>query len=672
MGRLFGTDGVRGVAGEDLTGQLAMDLAAAAAGLLQDAHATTALANGARLVAVVGRDPRASGEFLEAAVVAGLAGAGVDVLRLGVIPTPGVAYLTAALGADLGVMLSASHNPAADNGIKLFARGGFKLPDAAEDEIEARLAKPAKFRAGPPAQGFGRVRDARGERERYLAHLLASPGAGARPAQPTGEGLTHRAAEQAGGGLAHQAGERFAEQAGGGLAHQAGERFAEQAGGGLAHQAGERFAEQAGGGLAHQAGERFAEQAGEGFTHQTGQGLAERGGGGAAQQADDGPTRRPGNGAARRIGDGSQEAGEGTARQAGTGVARQAGEGTTWGTAPPSAGPLAGLRVVVDCAHGAASELAPLLLRRAGADVIAIGAEPDGENINEGCGSTHLETLCAAVVEYGADAGIAHDGDADRCLAVDAAGQVIDGDQILAVLALGLKAQNRLAGDTVVATVMSNLGFRRAMADAGITVVETAVGDRYVLEAMRAGSYVLGGEQSGHIIMLDHATTGDGLLTALHLLAAAASGGVPLAGLARVMTRYPQVLVNVTGVDKARAAKSPELAVAVAAAKAELGASGRVLVRPSGTEPTVRVMVEAKDHADAQRVADSLAATVRSVSLPPTPTARATPTASATLTAPATPTARLPSPPRPPPAPRLLPPPSPHRPFHDPFGCCTS
>jgi phosphoglucosamine mutase len=491
MGRLFGTDGVRGVAGEDLTGQLAMDLAAAAAGLLHDAHAAAARANGARLVAVVGRDPRASGEFLEAAVVAGLAGAGVDVLRLGVIPTPGVAYLTAALGADLGVMLSASHNPAADNGIKLFARGGFKLPDAAEDEIEARLAEPAKFRPGPPAQGFGRVRDARGERERYLAHLLAS-----------------------------------------------------------------------------------------------------------------------------------QEAGEGAARQAEAGAARHAGEGTVR-RAASGAGPLAALRVVVDCAHGAASELAPVLLRRAGAEVIAIGAEPDGENINEGCGSTHLETLCAAVVEYGADAGIAHDGDADRCLAVDATGQVIDGDQILAVLALGLKTQNRLAGNTVVATVMSNLGFRLAMADAGITVVETAVGDRYVLEAMRAGSYVLGGEQSGHIIMLDHATTGDGLLTALHLLAATASGGVPLAGLARVMTRYPQVLVNVTGVDKARAAKSPELAVAVAAAKAELGASGRVLVRPSGTEPTVRVMVEAKDHADAKRVADSLAATVRSVSLPPTPTARA-------------------------------------------------
>jgi phosphoglucosamine mutase len=466
MGRLFGTDGVRGVAGEDLTSQLAMDLAAAAAGQLQEARAGAAQPNGSRPVAVVGRDPRASGEFLEAAVVAGLAGAGVDVLRLGVIPTPGVAHLTAELGADLGVMLSASHNPAADNGIKLFARGGFKLPDAAEDEIEARLAEPGRFQAGLPAGGFGRVRDASGERERYLAHLLAS--------QPRAD---------------------------------------------------------------------------------------------------------------------APEAG---------------------------AAPLAGLRVVVDCAHGAASELAPVLLWRAGADVIAIGAEPDGENINADCGSTHLETLSAAVVKHRADAGIAHDGDADRCLAIDAEGQVVDGDQILAVLALGLKARHRLAGDTVVTTVMSNLGFRLAMAEAGITVVETAVGDRYVLEAMRAGSFVLGGEQSGHIIMLDHATTGDGLLTALHLLAAVASEGATLAGLASVMTRYPQVLVNVRGVNKARAAGSPELAAAVAAAQAELGSTGRVLVRPSGTEPTVRVMVEAKDPHHAKRLADSLATTVRTVSLPET------------------------------------------------------
>ncbi len=468
MGRLFGTDGVRGVAGEDLTGRLAMDLAVAAAGVLHDAGAfQAARSSGRRPVAVVGRDPRASGEFLEAAVVAGLAGAGVDVLRLGVIPTPGVAYLTGGLGADLGVMLSASHNPARDNGIKLFARGGFKLPDAAEDEIEARLAQPGGFPAGLPSGGFGRVRDAGRQRERYLAHLLASlPGV----APPPG-----------------------------------------------------------------------------------------------------------GNGS-------------------------------------PAGPPLAGLRVVVDCAHGAASGLAPSLLRRAGADVIAIGADPDGENINAGCGSTHLESLRAAVVEHAADAGIAHDGDADRCLAVDAAGEVIDGDQILAVLALTLQERRRLARDTVVATVMSNLGFRLAMAEAGITVVETAVGDRYVLEAMLAGEFVLGGEQSGHIIMLDHATTGDGLLTALHLLAAAAAERVPLADLARVMTRYPQVLVNVAGVDKARVTGSPQLAAEIAAVEAELGESGRVLVRPSGTEPAVRVMVEARDADHAERLAARLATAVRAAS----------------------------------------------------------
>jgi len=480
MGRLFGTDGVRGVAGEDLTGRLAMDLATAAAGMLQDTRAASAPRHngasghhGARLVAVVGRDPRSSGEFLEAAVVAGLAGAGVDVLRLGVIPTPGVAYLTAALGADLGVMLSASHNPARDNGIKLFARGGFKLPDAAEDEIEARMTAPGQAGALLTG-GFGRVRDAAGERERYLAHLLAS--------QPGTADL----------GAAH---------------------------GAHAHR----------GHTAH----------------------------GAAS--------------------------------------------------------LTGLRVVVDCAHGAASALAPELLRRAGAEVIAIGAEPDGENINADCGSTHLDALSAAVTKHGADAGIAHDGDADRCLAVDASGEMIDGDQILAVLALELKARGMLAGDTVVATVMSNLGFRKAMAQAGITVVETAVGDRYVLEAMRAGHFAIGGEQSGHIIMLDYATTGDGMLTALHLLGAAARQRTALADLARVMTRYPQVLVNVSGVDKERTARAPELAAAVAAAQAELGTAGRVLVRPSGTEPAVRVMVEATEHEHAQRLADGLAATIRSL-----------------------------------------------------------
>jgi phosphoglucosamine mutase len=460
MARLFGTDGVRGVAGQDLTSQLALDVSHAAATVLHDSGAFAAKeAAGRRPLAVVGRDPRASGEFLEAAVVAGLAGSGVDVLRLGVIPTPAVAFLTRDLGAELGVMLSASHNPAPDNGIKLFGAGGFKLPDAVEDEIEAHIGMPPRRVDQLPA-GFGRVSDAERERDRYTQHLLSS------------------------------------------------------------------------------------------------------------LPATTGPDGQPG-------------------------------------------APLAGLTVVVDCAHGAASDFAPRMLQQAGAKVIAIGAEPDGLNINDGCGSTHLDVLRAEVIRHAADAGIAHDGDADRCLAVSADGAVIDGDQILAVLALALAGQGRLAGNTVVTTVMSNLGFRNAMQDAGITVVETAVGDRYVLEAMRAGQFRLGGEQSGHIIMLDHATTGDGLLTALHLLATAARQALPLADVAAVMTRYPQVLVNVPGVDKSRVAASPELAAAVAAAEQELGTSGRVLVRPSGTEPAVRVMVEAVESDQAHLMADRLAAAVR-------------------------------------------------------------
>jgi phosphoglucosamine mutase len=424
----------------------------------------------------VGRDPRASGEFLEAAVVAGLAASGVDVIRLGVIPTPGVAYLTAALGADLGVVLSASHNPAPDNGIKFFARGGVKLPDEVEDAIEAKLghgrsgdgegsARPGSFAlghahagpAGVPEAGFGRVGDAPGEGERYLEHLLA----------------------------------------------------------------------------------------------------------------------------------------------------------TVTGPAGVARAPLAGLRVVVDCANGAASAYAPELLSRAGADVITIGAEPDGLNINLGCGSTSLSVLSEAVVNHGADAGIAHDGDADRCLAVDSSGQVIDGDQILAVLALALKESGRLAGNTVVATVMSNLGFRHAMRAADIEVIETPVGDRYLIAAMLDGKFVLGGEQSGHIIMLDHATTGDGLLTGLQLLAEAVRRDRPLADLASVMTRYPQVLISVPGVDKARVADSLAVTEAVTATKAELGETGRVLVRPSGTEPAVRVMVEAEDSGQAERLAGELAAVIR-------------------------------------------------------------
>jgi phosphoglucosamine mutase len=481
MGQLFGTDGVRGAAGRELTAGLALSLASAAAdvlcsvdagsvdsGSVADAGAAGLTGEGApyrpRPVAVIGRDPRVSGEFLEAAVVAGLAAAGVDVVRLGVMPTPAVAHLTAALDAEFGVVLSASHNPAPDNGIKFFAKGGVKLPDAVEDEIEARLADlngtPLGYGpTGVPALGFGRVTDAADQGERYIAHLLSTL-----PVSPGHPGA-----------------------------------------------------------------------------------------------------------------------------------------------------PLAGLRVVVDCAHGAAADFAPDLLRRAGAEVVAIGADPDGLNINQEVGSTNLAALSAAVVATGADAGIAHDGDADRCLAVDASGQVIDGDQILAVLAVALKAEGRLASDTVVATVMSNLGFRHAMRAAGIDVVETPVGDRNLIAAMLDGGYVLGGEQSGHIIMLDHATTGDGLLTGLHLLAEAARQGRSLADLVSVMTRYPQVLISVPGVDKTRVADSQTVAAAVAAAEAELGDSGRVLVRPSGTEPAVRVMVEAADAAQAERLAAGLAQIIKEV-----------------------------------------------------------
>jgi phosphoglucosamine mutase len=443
VARLFGTDGVRGLANRDLTAPLAMDLSVAAARVLGERGAF----RGHRPLAVVGRDPRASGEFLEAAVVAGLASSGVDVLRLGVLPTPAVAHLTHELAADLGVMLSASHNPAPDNGIKFFDRSGYKLPDEIEDRIEARLGEAWE---PPTGAGVGRVREAHGAVEQYVAHLLA--------------------------------------------------------------------------------------------------------------------------------------------------------------TVPVS---LDGLRVVVDCANGASSEVAPEALRRAGAEVITIGTAPDGLNINSGCGSTHLETLRAAVREHGADAGIANDGDADRCLAVTASGEVVDGDQIMAILALDLREAGGLAADTVVATVMSNLGFKLAMREAGIAVVETAVGDRYVLEAMKERGFVFGGEQSGHVIMLDHATTGDGVLTGLHLLAAMVRRGRPLDELAKVMTRLPQVLINVRDVDKGRAKTDPGLASAVAEAEAELGETGRVLIRPSGTEPMVRVMVEAASHDQAQAVAERLAGVVR-------------------------------------------------------------
>ncbi|MFW6695624.1 phosphoglucosamine mutase [Streptomyces sp. MAR4 CNX-425] len=451
MGRLFGTDGVRGVANADLTAEMALGLSVAAAHVL--AIADTARPAGQRPKAVVGRDPRASGEFLEAAVVAGLASAGVDVLRVGVLPTPAVAYLTGALGADLGVMLSASHNPMPDNGVKFIARGGHKLSDELEDAIEALYRKHARGEPWerPTGAGVGRVESYEQGFDTYVAHLLGV--------------LPHR---------------------------------------------------------------------------------------------------------------------------------------------------LDGLKVVVDGANGAAARVSPEAFQRAGAEVVPIGTDPTGLNINDGCGSTHLDQLSAAVVEHGADLGVAHDGDADRCLAVDAAGREIDGDQILAVLTLGLREAGRLRKNTVVATVMSNLGFKLALEREGVALIQTAVGDRYVLEEMKRGGYALGGEQSGHVIVLDHATTGDGTLTGLLLASRVAATGRPLAELAAVMERLPQVLVNVRDVDKARVADSAELRQAVVEAERELGATGRVLLRSSGTEPVVRVMVEAADIDQARSVAGRLADVVKS------------------------------------------------------------
>ncbi|MFJ8197849.1 phosphoglucosamine mutase [Streptomyces sp. NPDC096152] len=449
MGRLFGTDGVRGVANADLTAEMALGLSVAAAHVLAEAGTF----EGHKPKAVVGRDPRASGEFLEAAMVAGLASAGVDVLRVGVLPTPAVAYLTGALGADLGVMLSASHNAMPDNGIKFFARGGHKLADELENRIEGVYEE---HRTGAPwdrptGAGVGRVRDYDEGFDQYVAHLLGV--------------LPNR---------------------------------------------------------------------------------------------------------------------------------------------------LDGLKIVLDEAHGAASRVSPEAFARAGAEVVTIGAEPDGLNINDGCGSTHLDRIKAVVVEHGADLGIAHDGDADRCLAVDHTGEEVDGDQILAVLALAMRERSALRSDTVVATVMSNLGFKLAMEREGIHLVQTAVGDRYVLEEMKEKDFALGGEQSGHVIVLDHATTGDGTLTGLLLAARVAESGRTLRELASVMERLPQVLINVPDVDKSRVKTSADLAAAVTEAERELGETGRVLLRPSGTEPLVRVMVEAADIDQARSVAGRLADAVKS------------------------------------------------------------
>jgi phosphoglucosamine mutase len=439
---LFGTDGIRGLAnGETLTAEIAVDVAVAAAHILVESSKNS------RPVAIVGQDSRASGEFLESAVAAGLASAGVDVLRVGVLPTPAIAYLVAQTGADLGVMISASHNPMPDNGIKLFSRGGGKLDDAIEAAIEKRMGEPW---TRPTGRNVGRITFDQGASARYLSHLLASVST-----------------------------------------------------------------------------------------------------------------------------------------------------------------PLSGLKIVVDCANGASSHVAPIAYDQAGAKVIAIHNSPDGWNINENCGSTHLEDLQAAVVREGADFGIAHDGDADRCLAVDAQGNVIDGDAIMTILARGFKSRGALKSNTIVGTVMSNLGFMHVMKEAGIEVITTAVGDRYVLEKMLEGNFSLGGEQSGHLIMREFANTGDGILTALQLAQEVIRTGKPLSELAASMQRFPQVLINVPNVAKEKLESSKVISDAVAQAEATLADNGRVLLRASGTEPLVRVMVEASSDNLAQEIAATLAAVVK-------------------------------------------------------------
>ena len=441
---LFGTDGVRGLANRDLTAELALDLAVAAAHVLSEKGAFA----GHRPKAVVGQDSRASGEFLEAAVVAGLASAGVDVYRVGVLPTPAIAHLVAESGADLGVMLSASHNAMPDNGIKFFAKGGGKLDDALEAAIEARLKEPWER---PVGAAVGRVILDESAQERYIYHLLSSLSTS-----------------------------------------------------------------------------------------------------------------------------------------------------------------LNGLKIVVDCANGAASRVAPKAYVRAGAHVTAIHATPTGLNINENCGSTHMESLVAKVKEVGADLGIAHDGDADRCLAVDHEGNIVDGDFIMAILASTWKQEGRLKKDTIVGTVMSNLGFMKAMESLGIKVPTTAVGDRYVLEKMIADDFNLGGEQSGHVIMRDFANTGDGVLTALQLMQAVVSSGKSLKELSGVMKRFPQSLINVPDVQKEKLSTSEKISQGISEHEKALGNSGRILVRPSGTEALVRVMVEAESNETAEKIANEIASLVRS------------------------------------------------------------
>lgn len=441
MGRLFGTDGVRGLANQELTPELALELGRAAAKQIRkDAP------KGRKLRAIVARDTRMSGDFLDHAISAGLASEGVDVNRIGVVTTPCVAYLTAKTDVDLGVMISASHNPMPDNGIKFFARGGYKLPDAIEDQIEQLLGDETDR---PIGESVGEINAERESAEKlYIKHLVRA------------------------------------------------------------------------------------------------------------------------------------------------------------------AGDLSGLRIAIDCANGAASRLGPEALQEAGVDTVVINASPDGRNINDNCGSTHPQQLQSQVVAAGCDFGVAFDGDADRCLAVDSAGNLIDGDKIMGMLAASFKEKGELTGNTLVITIMSNLGLILAMKEKGINTVQTAVGDRYVLEKMREQGFVLGGEQSGHVINANHATTGDGILTALCIARAVKDAGQPLEKICEFVKRLPQTLINVPNVDKTRT-DDAGLRAEIAKAEEELGDTGRVVLRASGTEPLVRVMVEAATQEQADAVCEHLAGEVK-------------------------------------------------------------
>ncbi|MHB8170729.1 MAG: phosphoglucosamine mutase [Thermincolia bacterium] len=445
MGKYFGTDGIRGVANEVLTPELAFKLGRAGAYVLTKGSAAPKI--------VIGKDTRISGDMLEAALIAGITSAGVDVLQVGVLPTPGIAYLTRTLKATAGVVISASHNPVEDNGIKFFADSGYKLPDELEEEIEAFLDNDLQGVSRPVGSGVGRVRLVEDATDKYIELLKSTIKVD--------------------------------------------------------------------------------------FT---------------------------------------------------------------------------GLKVVVDCANGAAYHVAPWVLRELGAEVIAIHDQPDGININAGCGSTHPEAVREKVLTWHADLGIAHDGDADRMIAVDGQGNIVDGDFIMVILALHLKAINRLPHDTLVATVMSNLGLHIALRQAGVKVLETKVGDRYVLEEMLKTGAVLGGEQSGHIIFLEHNTTGDGVLTALQLISVIKETGKSLAELAAQMKRLPQVLVNLRVSDKDTVQNHPDLAAAIKKGEAILGDQGRILVRPSGTESLIRVMAEGPDQARLYQIVDDIVQVAKTIS----------------------------------------------------------